>query len=115
MMPTRSTEEPSTTQRPFMTYTMTPPVGVLVGHVVENFSSCFVGKRPEQTLSDMCVRVGDRSRGALRPSGVEHLGGGVEIESGHQRCEIAIGEPMHCARRRAELHQMPTIGGEMQV
>jgi len=115
MTPTRSAEEPSAAQWPFVTHTMTPPVSVLVGHVVEDFSSRFVRKRPEQTLSDMRVRVGDRSRGALRPSGVEHLGGGVEIESGHQRCEIAIGEPMHCARRRAELHQMPTIGGEMQV
>jgi hypothetical protein len=115
MTPTRSAEEPSAAQWPFVTHTMTPPVSVLGGHVVENFSSCLVGKRPEETLTDMRVRVGDRSRGARRPSGVEHLGGGVEIESGHQRREIAIGEPMHCARRRTELHQMPTIGGEMQV
>ena len=78
-----------------MTHTMTPPVGVLGRHLVENFCSYFVGKRPEETLTDMRVRVGDRSRGALRPGGVEHLGGGVEIESGHQRREVAIGEPMH--------------------
>ena len=81
MTPTRSTEEPSTAQRPFMTDTMTPPMGVLGGHVLEHLCSCVVGKCPEQPFTNLGVRMRDRSRSALRTGRVEHLGGGVEIQS----------------------------------
>lgn len=78
-----------------MTDTMTPPMGVLGGHVLEHLCSCVVGKCPEQPFTNLGVRMRDRSRSALRPGRVEHLGGGVEIQSSNQCCEIAIGEPMH--------------------
>ena len=78
---------------------MTPPMGVLSGHVVENLCSPVLGKRPKQQLTNMGVRMRDCSRRALRPGRIENLGGGVKVQSRNQCCEITIGKPMHGTRR----------------
>lgn len=115
MMPALPPEEPPTTQGALMMDAMAPPVGVLGGHVVENLLLRVIGKGSQQPLADPSSRMGDRSGGSLRAGRIEHLSGALQIETGDQRCEIPVGEPMHCAGRRAELHQMTPIRGEMQI
>lgn len=99
MSPAGTTEETPAAQWPLMANTTTPPMGVFFWHVTEHLQSRIVGEGPQQTLPDRGRRMRECTCGALGSDHIKNIGRSIEVESGDQGSEIAIGEPMHGAGR----------------
>jgi hypothetical protein len=65
-MPSGAPEKTSTAKWSLMADTMTPPMGVLGRHVVENLIAYIIRKGAQQTLTDWGDGMRDRSGGSLR-------------------------------------------------
>ena len=98
-----------------MTDAMAPVVGMLGGHVVDDLRPGCIRKCAQQTFAHGLGGMGDRTSSTSRSGTIEHLGGSIDIESCHQCGEVTVGEPVHRTGRRVQLHQMTSIGCEMQI
>lgn len=94
---------------------MTPAVGMLGRHLVDDPRSGVFRKGAQQSFAHRCGGMGDRTSSTSRSGPIEHLGGGIDIEPCDQCGEITVGESVHRTCRRVQLHQMTPIRGEMQI